>query len=124
MAAQKYARRTTLGPRDTFYQQHLWFLLAVALPDVSVGQYDPSLDDLIIWDQIGSRRSSTMCMTAHFLLQRPGLAHCGPRLNSSINYGRTAISHDGSASASASPMPANGVWLDSPDSQHSWKLPT
>lgn len=48
------ARPTALGPRETYYQQHVRFLLTVALPEVSVGQHGPSLDDLIIQDGHGS----------------------------------------------------------------------
>jgi hypothetical protein len=47
-------RRTALGPRETYYQQHVRFLLTVALPGVSVGQHGPSLDDLAIQDNEGS----------------------------------------------------------------------
>jgi protein-L-isoaspartate O-methyltransferase len=53
-AAQSHSRRTPLGPRDTFYHQHMRFFLTIALPDVSVGQHGPSLDDLIIADHTGS----------------------------------------------------------------------
>ncbi|MGH3812015.1 MAG: hypothetical protein ACRDUV_06100 [Pseudonocardiaceae bacterium] len=38
-------RPTELGPLQTFYEDHLRFLLTVALPDVSTGQHGPSLEN-------------------------------------------------------------------------------
>jgi hypothetical protein len=53
-AAEHHARCTPLGPRETFYQQHMRVFLTVALPKVSLGQHGTSLDDLIITDHTGS----------------------------------------------------------------------
>jgi protein-L-isoaspartate O-methyltransferase len=47
-------RPTELGPLQTCYADHLRFLLAVALPDVSPGQHGPALEDLTISDSAGS----------------------------------------------------------------------
>src|SRR5215470_3858296 len=54
LASNGNTRRTALGPRETYYQQHVRFLLTVTLPEVSVGQHGPSLDDLAIQDNQGS----------------------------------------------------------------------
>lgn len=119
---QKQSRCTTLGPRDTFYQQHMRFLLAVALPDVLVGQHGPSLDDLIIQDGTGSSARLDSTQDGTFLVTETGsralwadveqlhdLWHdCQqPRRE---RFG-LSISHE-----------RQWIWLDSPDSQQTWEL--
>ncbi|MGQ0778725.1 MAG: hypothetical protein ACT4NY_30645 [Pseudonocardiales bacterium] len=47
-------RPTDLGPLQTFYEDHLRFLLTVALPDVRTGQHGPAFEDLTICDTTGS----------------------------------------------------------------------
>ncbi|MGH3827588.1 MAG: methyltransferase domain-containing protein, partial [Pseudonocardiaceae bacterium] len=69
---QNYSRRTTLGPRDTFYQQHVRFFLTVVLPDVSVGQHGPSLDDLLIADHTGSSARLDSTDDGSFLVTETG----------------------------------------------------
>jgi protein-L-isoaspartate O-methyltransferase len=122
--AQKHSRRTTLGPRDTFYHQHVRFLLTLVLPDVSIGQHGPALDDLIIRDHTGS--SARLCSThdGSFLVTETGsralwadveqVHHLWqdchqPRRE---HFGLSVV-HD-----------RQFVWLDSPDSHHTWELPT
>jgi hypothetical protein len=70
--AQNHPRRTALGPRETFYHQHMRFLLTVALPDVSVGQHGPSLDDLIIADHTGSSARLDSAHHGSFLVTETG----------------------------------------------------
>ncbi|MGH3831236.1 MAG: methyltransferase domain-containing protein [Pseudonocardiaceae bacterium] len=120
---QNHSRRTALGPRDTFYQQHVRFLLTVALPEVSIGQHGPSLDDLIIADHTGS--SARLGSTEHgsFLVTETGpralwadveRVHClwnacqQPRRE---RFG-LSIAHE-----------RQWIWLDSPEGQHTWDLP-
>ncbi|MGH3853984.1 MAG: hypothetical protein ACRDR6_10915 [Pseudonocardiaceae bacterium] len=69
---QNHSRRTVLGPRDTFYQQHVRFLLAVVLPEVSVGQHGSSLDDLIITDHAGSSARLDSTDDGSFLVTETG----------------------------------------------------
>ncbi len=122
-ATQNHSRCTTLGPRDTFYQQHMRFLLTVALPHVSVGQHGPALDDLIILDHTGSSARLDSTHDGSFLV-----AETGPRalwaeveqLHDLWHYCQQprrdrfglSVSHE-----------RQWIWLDSPDSQHSWELP-
>ncbi len=122
--AQSHSRCTTLGPRDTFYQQHMRFLLAVALPDVSVGQHGPSLDNLIIRDHAGASARLASRHDGSFLVTETGsralwaeveqLHHlwhdchqpCRERFGLSVAHER------------------QWVWLDSPESPHAWELPS
>ncbi|MPZ67623.1 MAG: hypothetical protein GEU83_19725, partial [Pseudonocardiaceae bacterium] len=116
-------RHTSLGPRDTFYQQHLRFLLTVALPDVSVGQHGPSLDELIIDDHAGSTARLDTSDDGTFLVTETGSRAlwteveqlhqlwqacdqpCRERFGLSVAPGR------------------QWIWLDAPDSPHAWDLP-
>jgi protein-L-isoaspartate O-methyltransferase len=70
--AQNRSRRTALGPRDTFYHQHMRFLLTLVLPDVSVGHYGPALDDLIIRDHTGSSARLGSTHDGSFLVTETG----------------------------------------------------
>ncbi|MGI8816603.1 MAG: hypothetical protein ACR2G2_15335 [Pseudonocardia sp.] len=113
-------RPTTLGPRDTFYQQHLRFFLAVAVPEISVGQHGPTLDDLIIRDRAGSsaRLDATDDGTSV-------VAEAGPRALWTevealhmrwLEYGRPRRERFG---LSVAPE-RQWIWLDRPESQHTW----
>ncbi|MBV9140569.1 MAG: hypothetical protein JO115_06605 [Pseudonocardiales bacterium] len=46
-------RPTELRPLQSFYDDHLRFLLTVALSDVCIGQHGPALEDLTISDGAG-----------------------------------------------------------------------
>jgi protein-L-isoaspartate O-methyltransferase len=123
-AVQKAPRRTALGPYDTFYHQHMRFLLTAALPTVSVGQHGPALDDLVIWDQAGSSARIDRAQGDSLLVTETGpralwaeveqlhdlWCECGQprreRFGLCVTPGR------------------QWVWLDSPDSQYSWELPS
>lgn len=63
-------RTTGLGPRDTFYHHHVRFFLTIGLPEVSVAQHGPAIDDLIIRDRAGSLISSDRHDTRRHLPRR------------------------------------------------------
>ncbi len=65
-------RPTELGPLQTYYEDHLRFLLTVALPDVSTSQHGPALDDLTISDSAGSTARLDHTDNGAFLVTETG----------------------------------------------------
>jgi protein-L-isoaspartate O-methyltransferase len=124
MAAQKYVRCTTLGPRDTFYQRHLRFLLAVALPDVSVGQHGPSLDDLIIWDHTGCSAQLDSVHDGSFLVTETGPRALWTEVEQLHQLSQDCDQPQRERFGLCVAHNRQWIWLDSPGSQHSWELPT
>lgn len=113
----------TASGRDIFYQQHMRFFLAVALLDVSVGQHGPSLDDLIIRDDTGSSARLDSTQDGSFLVTET---------RSRALWADVEQLHDLWHDCQQSHRERFGlnvsherqwIWLDSPDSQHTWELP-
>jgi len=63
---------TELGPLQTFYEDHLRFLLTVALPDVSTSQHGPSWEDFTISDSAGSTARLDRTENGAFLVTETG----------------------------------------------------
>lgn len=122
-AGQHQPRCTRLGPRDTFYQQHMRFLLTVALPDVSVGQHGPSLDDLIIRDCIGSSARLDRTDSGTFLVTEAGSRALWAEVEQLYQLWQAWNQpHRERFGLSVTPE-RQWIWLDAPDSRHLWKLP-
>lgn len=122
-STRNHSRCTSLGPRDTFYQQEMRFLLAVALPEVSAGQHGPALDDLIIRDDTGSSARLDTIQDGSFLV-----TEIGPRALWAEVEQLHCLWHElhqprrERFGISVSPT-RQWVWLDSSDSPHTWDLP-
>ena len=124
IAARKCVRCTILGPRDTFYQQHVRFFLAVALPDLSVGQHGPSLDDLVIWDHAGSSAQlGSVRDDGSFLVTETGPRALWAEVEQLHQLWQTCGQPRRERFGLSIAYDHQGVWLDSPDSQHRWELP-
>ncbi len=87
-STRNHSRCTSLGPRDTFYQHAMRFLLAVALPEVSAGQHGPSLDNLIIRDDTGSSARLDTTQDGSFLVTEIGPRALWAKLNRSTLMAR------------------------------------
>jgi Protein-L-isoaspartate(D-aspartate) O-methyltransferase (PCMT) len=122
--AQNHSRRTTLGPRDAFYHQHMRFLLTLVLPDVSVGQHGPALDDLIIRDHAGS--SARLCSThdGSFLVTETGSRALWAEVEQVHHLWHDCHQPRRERFGFSVAHERQWVWLDSPDSHHIWELPT
>lgn len=118
------ARSTTLGPCDTFYQQHLRFLLTLALPDVSVGQHGPSLDDLIISDHAGSWARLDKTDDGTFLVSEAGRRALWAEVEQ-VHRLWQAWNQPHRERFGLSVVPERQwIWLDAPDCRHVWELPS
>ncbi len=116
-------RHTSLGPRDTFYQQHMRFLLTVALPDVSVGQHGPSLDDLIIGDHAGSTARLDVTDNGTLLVTETGSRALWAEVEQ-LHWQWQACNQPYRERFGLSVTPGRQwIWLDTPDSPHTWDLP-
>jgi hypothetical protein len=90
-----------LGPPQTFYEDHLRFLLTVALPDVSTGQHGSELEDLTISDSAGSTARLDRTDNGDFLVTENGLALSGTKWNTFTSSGKRGV--DPTANATDSP---------------------
>ncbi|MGQ0773812.1 MAG: methyltransferase domain-containing protein [Pseudonocardiales bacterium] len=69
---QRDPRCTDLGPFQTFYEDHLRFLLTIALPEVATGQHGPAFEDLTISDGAGSTARLDRTDNGGFLVTETG----------------------------------------------------
>jgi hypothetical protein len=120
---RNHSRRTTLGPRDTFYQQHVRFLLTVVLPDVSVGQHGPSLDNLIIRDHTGSSARLDSAHDGSFLVTETGSRALWAEVEQLHDLWHDCQQPRRERFGLSVSHERQWVWLDSPDSSHTWELP-
>ncbi|MGH3867933.1 MAG: methyltransferase domain-containing protein [Pseudonocardiaceae bacterium] len=120
---QNHSRRTTLGPRDTFYQQHVGFLLALALPDVSVGQHGSALDDLIIQDHTGSSARLDSAHDGSFLVTETGSRSLWAEVEQICYLWHDCHQPHRERFGLSVVHERQWVWLDSPESTHTWELP-
>lgn len=121
--AHSRSRCTTLGPRDTFYQQHMRFLLTVALPDVSVGQHGPSLDDLVIADHTGSSARLDSTRDGLFLVTETGPRALWAEVEQLHHFWHDCHQPHRERFGLSVAHQRQWVWLDSPEGQHTWELP-
>lgn len=120
---QDEPRHTSLGPRDTFYQQHMRFLLTVALPEVSVGQHGPSLDELIICDHAGSTARLDTSDNGTFVVTETGSRAPWTEVEQ-LHQLWQACDQPHRERFGLSVIPGRQwIWLDTPDSPHTWDLP-
>ncbi|MEO7195154.1 MAG: methyltransferase domain-containing protein [Pseudonocardiaceae bacterium] len=120
---QNHSRRTALGPRDTFYQQHVRFLLTVALPEVSVGQHGPSLDNLIIADRTGSSARLDSTDDGSFLVTETGPRSLWAEVEQ-VHHLWQACQHPRRERFGLSVAhERQWIWLDSPEGRPTWELP-
>jgi protein-L-isoaspartate O-methyltransferase len=122
--AQNRLRRTTSGPRDTFYQQHIRFLLTLALPDVFVGQHGPALDDLIIWDHTGSSARLDSTQDGSFLVTETGSRALWDEVEQIHRLWHDCHQPRRERFGLSVEHERQWVWLDSPESPYAWVLPT
>ncbi|MGH3934174.1 MAG: methyltransferase domain-containing protein [Pseudonocardiaceae bacterium] len=116
-------RHTELGPRDTFYHQHMRFLITVALPDLSVGQHGPSLNDLIIRDHAGSTARLDTTDHGTFLVTETGPRALWAEVEQLYQQWQACNQpHRERFGLSITPG-RQWVWLDTPDGPHTWDLP-
>lgn len=116
-------RHTSLGPRDTFYQQHVRFLLTVALPDVSVGQHGPSLDELVIDDHAGSTARLDTSDDGRFLVTETGSRALWTEVEQLHQLWQACNQpHRERFGLSVTPG-RQWIWLDAPGGPHTWDLP-
>lgn len=122
LARNGNTRRTILGPRETYYQQHVRFLLTVALPEVSVGQHGPSLDDLAIQDCRGSYARLDRSHDGSFIV-----TEAGPRqLWTEVEHVHQQWClwdqpHRERFGLSVTPT-RQWIWLDKPTGEHMWDI--
>ncbi len=121
--AQNHSRRTTVGPPDTFYQQHVRFFLAVALPDVSVGQHGPALDDLIIQDHTDSSARLDSTRDGSFLVTETGYRALWAEVEQIYRLWHDCHQPHRERFGLSVVHERQWVWLDSPESTHTWDLP-
>ena len=123
-AAEHHSRCTLLGPRETFYQQHMRFFLTVALPEVSIGQHGPSLDDLIITDHTGSSARLQSTHDSSFLVTQTGSRALWDEVEQLHHLWHECRQPRRERFGLSIAQEHQWVWLDSPDSQHTWELST
>ena len=122
--AQRDPRPTELGPRQTFYEDHLRFLLTVALPDVSTSQHGPELEDLTISDGAGSTARLDRAENGAFLV-----TETGPRaLWNEVEHLHQQWQAWGRPHRERYGLTINGesqtIWLDEPRDAPTWHLPS
>ncbi|MDQ3150172.1 MAG: hypothetical protein M3R63_00060 [Actinomycetota bacterium] len=120
--AQNQPRRTTLGPRDTFYHQHLRFLLTLALPDVAVGQHGPSLDDLVISDHDGSSARLDRTDDGEFRVTETGRRTLWAEVEQVHTLWQACDQPHRERFGLAVTPQRQWIWLDAPDGRHTWEL--
>jgi protein-L-isoaspartate O-methyltransferase len=120
--AQNHPRRTALGPRETFYHQHMRFLLTVALPDVSVGQHGSSLDDLIIADHTGSSARLDSAHHGSFLVTETGPRALWTDVEQIHHLWHDYHQPHRERFGLSIAHERQWIWLDSPERQHTWEL--
>ena len=117
-------RPTELGPLQTFYEDHLRFLLTVALPEVCTGQHGPSLEDLTISDSAGSTARLDRTDNGAFLV-----TETGPRaLWNEVEHLHQQWQAWGRPHRERYGLTVNGesqtIWLDEPRAGPTWHLPS
>ncbi|MGH3801515.1 MAG: methyltransferase domain-containing protein, partial [Pseudonocardiaceae bacterium] len=117
-------RPTELGPLQTFYEDHLRFLLTVALPDVSTSQHGPALEDLTISNSAGSTARLDRTDNGTFLV-----TEIGPRaLWNEVEHLHQQWQAWGRPGRERYGLTANGesqtIWLDEPRDAPTWHLPS
>ncbi len=122
--ARRDPRPTELGPLQTFYEDHLRFLLTVALPDVSTGQHGPSLEDFTISDSAGSTARLDRTENGAFLV-----TETGPRaLWNEVECLHQQWQAWGKPHRERYGLTINGesqtIWLDEPPDTPTWPLPS
>ena len=110
-------------PLQTFYEDHLRFLLTIALPDVSTGQHGPALEDLTISDSAGSTVRLNRTDNDTFLV-----TEIGPRaLWNEIEHLHQQWQNWGRPGRKRYGLTVNGesqtIWLDEPRDAPTWHLP-
>ncbi|MGH3917037.1 MAG: methyltransferase domain-containing protein [Pseudonocardiaceae bacterium] len=116
-------RPTELGPRQTFYEDHLRFLLTVALPDVRTSQHGPAWEDLTISDSTGSTARLDRADNGAFLA-----TEIGPRaLWNEVEHLHHQWQTWGRPDRERYGLTINGesqtIWLDEPRDTPTWPLP-
>lgn len=117
-------RSTELGPLQTFYEDHLRFLLTVALPDVTTSQHGPAWEDLTISDRAGSTARLDHTHNGAFLV-----TEIGPRaLWNEVEHLHQQWHTWGRPHRERYGLTINGesqtIWLDEPRDAPSWPLPS
>ncbi len=117
-------RPTELGPFQTFYEDHLRFLLTVALPEVCTGQHGPSWEDFIISDSAGSTARLDRTDNGSFLV-----TETGPRaLWNEVEHLHQQWQAWGKPHRERYGLTINGqhqtIWLDEPHDTPTWPLPS
>ena len=117
-------RPTELGPLQTFYEDHLRFLLTIALPDVSTGQHGPALEDITISDSTGSTARLDRTDNGAFVVTELGpraLWNEVERLHQQWHaWGRPHRERYGLTVNARSQT----IWLDKPQGAPTWRLPS
>jgi hypothetical protein len=122
-SAQLDPRHTSFGPRDTFYHQHMRFLLTVALPDVSVGQHGPSLDELVIHDRVGSTARLDVSDGGTFLVTETGPRALWSEVERLHQLWQECDHPHRERFGLTVAAGSQWIWLDTPDGPHAWDLP-
>jgi protein-L-isoaspartate(D-aspartate) O-methyltransferase len=115
-------RPTPLGPRDTFYQQDVRFLLSVTLPDVSVGQHGPSLDDLIIRDRGGSWARLDRTQDGSQIVTEGGSRNLWLEVEHLYQQWHGWHRPSRERFGLSVTTERQWIWLDDPHGQHHWEL--
>jgi protein-L-isoaspartate O-methyltransferase len=117
-------RPTELGPRQTFYEDHLRFLLTVALPDVRTAQHGPAWEDLTICDSAGSTARLDRTENGAFLVTESGpralwneVEHLHQQWQT---WGRPHRERYGLTITAESQT----IWLNEPRDPPTWRLPS
>jgi protein-L-isoaspartate O-methyltransferase len=116
-------RPTELGPFQTFYEDHLRFLLTIALPDVCTGQHGPALEDLTLADSTGSTARLDHTGNGTFLV-----TETGPRtIWNEVEHLHQQWQTWGRPHRERYGLTINGesqtIWLDEPHDAPTWPLP-
>jgi hypothetical protein len=112
-----------LSPRDTFYHQHVRFLLTVALPDVSVGQHSRCLDDLIIADRTGSSARLNRMQDGSFVVTETGSRALWAEVEQTHQLWHDCHQPRREHFGLSIAQERQWIWLDSPECHYTWQLP-
>ncbi|MGQ0773875.1 MAG: methyltransferase domain-containing protein [Pseudonocardiales bacterium] len=123
-ATSSRSRPTALGPRDTFYHQHVRFFLTIALPEVSVAQHGPSIDDLIIQDTTGSSARLDTTPNDSFLVTEAGPRSLWTEVEQLHHLWRDCDQPRRQRFGLTVTPERQWIWLDTPHGQHTWDIPT
>jgi hypothetical protein len=99
------------------------FFLTVALPEVSIGQHGPSLDDLVIADHTGSSARLESTDDGSFLVTETGSRALWGEVEQLHHLWHEYRQPHRERFGLSIAQERQWVWLDSPEGPHTWELP-